>query len=574
MSITLPVGSLVPDTAATSSLFGGNVLATRSSMTGEGSYDEAVDGLNVAGLRYPGGSLTEYCFDISDPDAAEAIDDRTGEATDFIPLSEFMSYAGMNGHAVTIVLPTRTQFGTQTDANGNRSPEVDEGTLRDFVHDLMTGEYGDAQVRALEIGNEYWGSGECSAVEYGRLAAEMSRIVRDELDLVERLHGIDTSQTKLLVQMGSNHGSSCLSDAYGGQDGAQAIADLMARFPSSDISENCLYASGDVNWTQANDALIRMSFDTTESRDAIDGVVAHVYSQGTTFSRQFALDCIRSGWLEQEGFEDLEIHVTEWNQRMGEQPDGTEPGGLVQAQEMLELVEEFMSSGVEQAHVWPLIQNTTNALASGFDYDAPSVAGEMFSMMSRHLPGKSLVDMVANDPDETEFSAGEADIHAFAGDGDMLLYVLSKADTPVSMDIDLSAFLAAAGRVEISVLGRSPDAEGAERALHVAQGRDQPPGPSHDMTVECDLAADEIMQVVIHDIVPTEKFAAVLGALASGDVSSETVSPDGFEVDDASSTDGIEQLAPPEETEASEDGSWAGLSAALALLPLLALFGV
>jgi hypothetical protein len=94
------------------------------------------------------------------------------------------------------------------------------------------------------------------------------------------------------------------------------------------------------------------------------------------------------------------------------------------------------------------------------------------------------------------------------------------------------------------------------------------------MTVECDLAADEIMQVVIHDIVPTETFAAVLGAPAFGDVSSEPVSPDGFEVDDASSTDGIEQLAPPEETEASEDGSWAGLSAALALLPLLALFGV
>mgnify|MGYP006133620691 CR=1 FL=1 len=52
---------------ATEGMFGGNVLANRGDIVGPGSYDDAINGLNVTGLRYPGGALTEKYFDITNP---------------------------------------------------------------------------------------------------------------------------------------------------------------------------------------------------------------------------------------------------------------------------------------------------------------------------------------------------------------------------------------------------------------------------------------------------------------------------------------------------------------------------
>ena len=138
---------------ATSSMFGGNILAPRNPMTGQGSYEQAINELGVTGLRYPGGSLTEDYFDIANPNQTEVAHPTTGATSKFIALSEFMDYAGTNGHEVTIVIPTRYSLSDTVDANGDRSPDIDEDTLRDFVHDLATGVYGDAPVAGLEIGN-------------------------------------------------------------------------------------------------------------------------------------------------------------------------------------------------------------------------------------------------------------------------------------------------------------------------------------------------------------------------------------------------------------------------------------
>ena len=159
-------------------MFGGNLLASRGVLTCPGSYDEAINGLGVTGLRYPGGSLTERYFDITNPDATTQTNPITGETTDFIPISEFLSYANINGQAVTIAIPTRSQL-SQPDENGDRLSDLREAELRDFVHDVATGVYGEAKIVAIEIGNEYWGSGLMNAVEYGRLSSEMALVVDD-----------------------------------------------------------------------------------------------------------------------------------------------------------------------------------------------------------------------------------------------------------------------------------------------------------------------------------------------------------------------------------------------------------
>ena len=56
---------------ASQGLFGANVLATRSSLEQGGDYDRLIEELGVGSFRYPGGSLTERYFDITDRLRAE-----------------------------------------------------------------------------------------------------------------------------------------------------------------------------------------------------------------------------------------------------------------------------------------------------------------------------------------------------------------------------------------------------------------------------------------------------------------------------------------------------------------------
>ena len=55
---------------ASQGLFGANVLATRSDLEQGGDYDRLIEELGVGSFRYPGGSLTERYFDISNPNAS------------------------------------------------------------------------------------------------------------------------------------------------------------------------------------------------------------------------------------------------------------------------------------------------------------------------------------------------------------------------------------------------------------------------------------------------------------------------------------------------------------------------
>ncbi len=98
----------------------------------------------------------QHFFDINDPDRETAQHADTGEVADVVPLSDFMSFSEVNGHDVTLVLPTRHYLSEQTDDNGNRFSDVGEDDLRDFIRDVVSGQYGDPTIRTLEIGNEYW----------------------------------------------------------------------------------------------------------------------------------------------------------------------------------------------------------------------------------------------------------------------------------------------------------------------------------------------------------------------------------------------------------------------------------
>lgn len=594
LSIMLPQEFALQGETAGSHLFGGNVLAPRTEMTGPGSYDEAIEDLNVTGLRYPGGSLTEWYFDLSNPDADIATHADTGETTPFVPLSEFMGYAEAEGHAVTIVIPTRFELSAEVDENGDRLPDIDEDELREFIHDVASGSYGSADIRGFEIGNEYWGSGQMNAVEYGRLASKMSTIISDELDLVSEIYEIDTSSMSVLTQMGHNYGTSRISDQYDGWSSDDILDDLSTRYPDAKFSADHLFQDGSVNWTAVNNELIKMSFDTDQEISSIDGIIAHVYTRGTDFSRQFDLDMIQKTWLSDEALEELEIHVTEWNLKSSDDLDRHDNYGLYQAHDMLNTIEEFMAAGVDQAHVWPLIQNTSNPLCVGFDYSESTAAGKMFSMMSENIPGKTMLDFTPKGDRQTELRTEDVDIHAFASQDDIVLYLASTSDESKITDIDVSSLIAGSSEIEVQVLGVC---EGEQAGSSYSSSEITPRSGQEvfrEGIIEADLKPGEIMQVVIKDFTPSEAFASVLDIILPAEDTILPEDPSSFSESDPAFTSDIEAeteresphdipMAEPvneeqaesrdEEPDESSD-DWGGLSIIVGLLPLLALFGV
>ena len=84
MPFTISAGYL-SDTTFTQAHFGGNALALRDRVGDEGTYDDVARTLGVEHIRYPGGSLTEYYFDIRNPDNDIVVNSETGEATSFLP---------------------------------------------------------------------------------------------------------------------------------------------------------------------------------------------------------------------------------------------------------------------------------------------------------------------------------------------------------------------------------------------------------------------------------------------------------------------------------------------------------
>ena len=250
------------DARITTHLFGGNVLAPR------GDHSDAIAALGVTGLRYPGGSLTEHMFDITNPNATELVDQRTGELRRVLPLDDFLAYAQAASQPVTIVVPTRTQLTESVDENGDRMPNISESDLRSFVAGVVS---GDAEIAAFEVGNEYWGIG-MNAVEYGRVSSQMAAIIDSELAAA----GAD--DVDIIVQKGNNFGSSRISDEFTGVPADEVFTDLNETYGTA-LGGDALFPSGEINWAFVNSKLVLSGFDDAEIQ-SVDGVVTHIYSRG------------------------------------------------------------------------------------------------------------------------------------------------------------------------------------------------------------------------------------------------------------------------------------------------------
>lgn len=557
----------------TSGMFGGNFLADRYAVGEDGSFEGAVEELGVTGLRYPGGSLTERLFDIRTPDADRATEED-GTMVAFEPLSDFMAYAEDAGQPVTIVIPTRNFLSKNGDANGDRWPAFNEEELRTFVRDVAEGKYGDAQVDAFEIGNEYWGSGEMTAVEYGRLSSKMAKVIDEELQQVSEETG-RADDIDIVVQTGTNFGSSDLRAQYEGTSPDDALADLNDRY-DADFGDEVRFQNGSLNWRRINDELVQREFNA-EEMEAIDGVVTHLYSKDPVQpgQREFGLDTIQNTWIDDAP--DLDIYVTEWNQSAAEPRfDSDADFGLVKAHEVLNTFETMVDAGVDQANIWPLLQNTRNALQPDNLDGELSPTGALFSMMSDALPGKQMLDFAVDDRDATEFQGRTADLHGFYGDGELVFYLVSTSDQTETLSFDLDGLVAGGGQVTGTILGVAEgDAPGSTRAR--AETEDLAAQEFYDDgLIAITLDPGEIMEVRITEFEPTDDLSEAVSGRASPPIARIEDEPRDDMIADAL----IENMnedpdpEPSDDDDDDDDGILDGLGWLLGILPVLALAGL
>jgi len=396
----------------TAAMFGGNLLFKFNLISqGESTFVGAADLLGVTGLRYPGGTMTEKDFDVTNPNARP---DSLPSTADFVGISDFLKFTQASGRDATIVLPTAKLYDGNPDPKSDTPRQINQDYLDDvanYVRLLLTqddegkGTLPDAPMKAFEIGNEYWGSGNMTATEYGQavnaLLARISDVFDDTLQPGQQ-------RPEILIQMGSPWGAQFRTGLYQGQDWLTKVA-------------------------QSNQNIIDQ-LTNSKAVAMIDGLVEHYYyeglspSLGNTPASLAYIDRDLKVWAE-AGFGDLDLHLTEWNVKQ----ENTAQFGLKGAGVLIEQMEYMVQLGADSAFAWP-VQGWPNSLA-GEPETTPRLtpAGAAFRLMSESLDGMHVV--------ESNISGGALEVDAFASKSSAVFFAMSRSDVAQQVSIDISGLV-------------------------------------------------------------------------------------------------------------------------------------
>jgi Ca2+-binding RTX toxin-like protein len=401
--------------AITSDLLGTNMLfhADRTSVGSD--FRSVINQIGVQVIRYPGGTVAEEYFDLRNPNArvqSNILDIMSGvqniRTKDVTTLSEFLSYSQEIGCRPTIVLPTYRYFDPRT---GTVTPEA-EAEIRDFVRELLLGQYGAIENVVLELGNE-WYQTQFSWTEqqFGEIQAIIAGWIDNEArDLALRDNLI------LLAQSGRT------------------------------LAENQYLAS----------------LFEAPGTSSINGVLTHLYGTNATGNPLgigsgigIRLQQINDAW--QTTLDDnFKLAVTEWN--VGENGEGnTLINGLMRLAPLMRIFCEMVSNGVDLALIW----STQTSGPAGLSQtegtgNSLSPTGYFYSMLSHSLIDLSLVDsgsspMIRNGAGDT---VGYN--YTFANDASVVSYFVSGIEDAIVIEADLSTYVAQGAYVYLAILGASP----------------------------------------------------------------------------------------------------------------------
>lgn len=400
---------------------GANMLF-HSDRTNENSdFNEVISNSGIQFIRYPGGTISEEYFDITNPNTgvqANILDIISGaeeiRTRAVASLEDFLAYSGEIGARASIVFPTYRFFDPVT---GIMRPEA-EADIRGFIRDLLTGTYGPTEGMVIELGNEWYQDHfDWTAEQFGYVQATIASWIDDEA----RDLGVRDTVT-LLAQAGRS------------------------------VEENEMLSS----------------FFNAPGLTTIDGVLTHLYgtnSQGNPLGIGTGinnrLDQINDIWSAVLG-SDFELAVTEWN--VGENgEDDTQINGLMRLAPLMRIYGEMLSNGVDLAMIWSTQTNGPAGLSgsegSGSDL---SPTGYFYSMLSHSIPGMQLVDTEAGFRlrDESGNSVGYT--YTFEENTSIVSYFVSGIGEEISLDVDLTEYIVADTYVYATVLAAAPGESGTE----------------------------------------------------------------------------------------------------------------
>lgn len=424
-------------------MFGTNFLFDRNA-----ADHAAIENLREFGattLRYPGGTNTEVDFSIAAPNATVSASGRP-----LVPLNEFIDFVAETDRDFIFVVPTRQLMSDQRDPAGNRyvSQSAIDGTL-EFLSDMFRGiqaQYGDTGanlIHALEIGNEYWGAAELTAVEYGRIVNSLVSHIRDMTDDIFGALGDDIG---IAVQMGGPWSREYepggrLSDLSRGSD-PTLLEDL-------GITSRDFLPNGNIRWESIvrieNEQIINQL--SPSSRDSITALIEHYYLNTSedeiAFTRRNIsyIDSDVAVW-EANGISNRELYITEWNVSAANESQF----GLKGASAVLFQFESMLRIGVDAAFSWAFQHNTVTDLA-GLNNGPLSLSpsGALLQHMADRIVGARLVDVIEDEP--------LLDIVSFQADGVITIYLASRTEEDLVRDIDLGLLTGGLFLSEVTRLG-------------------------------------------------------------------------------------------------------------------------
>jgi len=439
--------------------------------TEQKEWDEAIARLIEVGatdLRYPGGSVTEQFFDITDI-AGGSHNRSVGSFQDsgdvkLFGFSTFMSVADAVGASATLVVPTSSGFTTSAAEAllaGNYGNRILSAKYLDDVSKFVAvtvqeSRQKDVPIGAFEIGNEFWGSGRMTATEYGALAAAVSKTIED------KLFGLGIArpdQPDIVVQTLSSAGvfspngestvflhkkTGYIYESWQiGRAGIPDIDDLTeltvpsqgrARLQSIDI----LSAFDQDSITIKEETGALRSFDISDAINAIDGVSEHYYLNGgfdaVNTQEQFMFNQFnyfrQNTDARDSSLPELQFYVTEWNTRRTIDVDQGNNRGLQQAAMNVEMFHEMVANDVSTAHFWPI----------WFDN---SLSGTLICVCRGHLTisGEAFVQLqqtIGMVPSVDYWDRGNIAVHGYENGSDSLFILSERSGATNHLTLDFS----------------------------------------------------------------------------------------------------------------------------------------
>ena len=396
--------------------FGTNYLFHHDRVGEDSTFPEIMDRVGIDLIRYPGGTVTEEFFDISNPTATTQQSSFGRNPRDVTPIQDFLEYAEHSGSKAIIVLPTYRYFDLET-------REIDpnaEAIIKDFVRDVLSGAYGNAQIDGFEIGNEWYQTRfDWTAEEFGELQSKMGFWINEVIE--ENPNWADAG---VYIQGGR------------GDDDGNGIEDdqeLAAQF-------------------------------TQEELDAVDGLISHFYASTGSGNPLILGGAVNRRLNEAAKYWDtsdetgLELVVTEWNIG-GDGPDNTSVTGLMRSVALLNVFSNMVENGVDMAAIWTAQAPGPASLSNKEGDDYLTSTGYLYRMMRRELVDTQAVDMAQDDNIRAANGDPIGRTYLFESDNKTVIYLASGVGETINLNVDFREYMGADSNVHVTILGA---AEGAQ----------------------------------------------------------------------------------------------------------------